>query len=63
MSSTKKVRIFTPHTHNGKRYTPDASGEQLDVNEADAKFLEGIGATKAPAPKQDAAPTNGRTGV
>jgi hypothetical protein len=43
-----KVRIYTPHTHAGKKYEPGPDGMDIEVPEHDAKFLEGIGATKPP---------------
>lgn len=45
-SVKRKVRIFRPHTHEGKRLTPGPDGIEIEVNEPDAKFLESIGATK-----------------
>lgn len=44
----RKVRIYRPHTHAGKRYTPDPEGVEIEVNAADAEFLEAIGATRRP---------------
>lgn len=46
----RKVRIFRPHTHEGKRLTPGPEGIEIEVNEPDAKFLESVGATKRPGP-------------
>lgn len=46
----RKVRIFRPHTHDGKRLTPGPEGLEIEVNEPDAKFLESVGATKRPGP-------------
>lgn len=45
----RKVRIYRPHSHGGKRYTPGPEGVEIEVNEADAKFLQTIGATTRPA--------------
>ncbi|WP_303749511.1 DUF7210 family protein [Stenotrophomonas pigmentata] len=47
-SAKRKVRIFRPHTHEGKRLTPGPDGIEIEVNEPDAKFLESVGATKRP---------------
>lgn len=58
----RKVRIFKPHTHAGKRYTPGPEGVEIEVNEADAKFLDSIGITKraeAPAEVPTAAGAGG----
>ncbi|MEN5208025.1 hypothetical protein ABE493_07865 [Stenotrophomonas terrae] len=61
MSTTKKIRIYVPHTHNGKRYVPDAKGIELEVSQPDAAFLESIGATKPPSLEQDVLLAAGRS--
>lgn len=55
-----KVRIYKPHTHAGKHYTPGPEGVELDVEKHDAEFLKGIGALDkpAPAPPAPVTPTN-----
>ena len=35
-----KVRIYAPHTHAGKRYVPGPEGIEVDVSDADAKWLK-----------------------
>lgn len=40
-----KVRIYKPHTHAGKRYTPDADGIEIEVSKADAAYLKQAGVT------------------
>ncbi|MEN1942656.1 hypothetical protein WCE55_02190 [Luteimonas sp. MJ293] len=40
-----KVRIYQPHTHAGKRYTPDAEGIEIEVSKTDAAFLKQAGVT------------------
>ena len=48
-----KVRIYKPHTHAGKRYTPGPEGVEIEVREADARFLERAGVLTAPAAAAD----------
>lgn len=35
----KKVRIYKPHTHAGKRLVPGPEGIELEVSDQVAKFL------------------------
>ena len=44
-----KVRIYKPHTHAGKRYTPGPEGIEIDVAEHDARFLDRAGLLTPPA--------------
>lgn len=44
-----KVRIYKPHTHAGKRYTPGPEGIEIEVAEHDAQFLERAGLLTPPA--------------
>ncbi len=57
-----KVRIYKPHTHAGKRYTPGPEGVEIEVREADARFLERAGVLTAPAAAADVQ-AEGATGV
>lgn len=59
----RKVSIYQPHTHAGKRLVPGADGIELEVSVADAKFLESIGATRRPGvlPEVPPAATDGGT--
>lgn len=45
-SGTRKVRIYQPHTHAGKRLQPGPDGIEIEVTEPEAKFLESAGVTK-----------------
>lgn len=45
---TRKVRIYQPHTHAGKRLQPGPDGIEIEVTEPEAKFLESAGVTKRP---------------
>lgn len=61
-----KVRIYKPHTHAGRRYTPGPEGIEIEVSKSDAAYLERAGVTtpavaaegagEAKAPAGDAAP-------
>lgn len=44
-----KVRIYKPHIHAGKRYTPGPEGIEIEVAEHDARFLERAGLLTPPA--------------
>lgn len=35
-----KVRIYQPHTHAGKRYTPGPEGIEIDLPEQDIAYLK-----------------------
>lgn len=40
-----KVRIYKPHTHAGRRYTPGPEGIEIEVSKSDAAYLERAGVT------------------
>lgn len=43
-----KVRIYKPHTHAGKRYTPGPEGVEIEVGQADVDFLRNTGVMTPP---------------
>lgn len=45
----QKVRIFKPHTHAGKRYTPGPEGVEIEVGAHDVEFLKRAGVLDNPA--------------
>ena len=40
-----KIRIYKPHTHAGRRYTPGPEGIEIEVSKSDAAYLERAGIT------------------
>lgn len=40
-----KIRIYKPHTHAGRRYTPGPEGMEIEVSKSDAAYLERAGVT------------------
>ncbi|HIY72253.1 MAG TPA: hypothetical protein H9827_12400 [Candidatus Luteimonas excrementigallinarum] len=40
-----KIRIYKPHTHAGRRYTPGPEGMEIEVSKSDAAYLERAGIT------------------
>jgi hypothetical protein len=52
MTPMKTIRLYHPHTHEGVAYTPPPEGIALNVNDADAAFLDALGLT-TPPPKFD----------
>lgn len=40
-----KVRIYKPHTHAGRRYSPGPDGIEIEVSKSDAAYLERAGVT------------------
>jgi hypothetical protein len=59
----RKIRIYKPHTHEGKRLTPGPDGIEIEVNEPDAKFLDSIGVTKRPDAIAEVAPAATAGGI
>lgn len=43
-----KVRLYKPHTHAGKRYTPGPEGIELEVNASDAETMKAFGVLDKP---------------
>ena len=48
MSDKTTIRVFTPGTHAGKRYSPGPDGIELTVSASQAKALRDRGADKPP---------------
>lgn len=38
-----KIRIYHPHTHAGRQYTPGPDGVEIEVTPAAAKFIKARG--------------------
>ena len=44
----KTITLYHPHSHEGVAYTPPLEGIALNVNDADAAFLDALGLTTPP---------------
>ena len=48
----KKVTVYKPHTHAGKKLRPGPDGIEIEVSEQDATFLKDAGVLDKPAPPE-----------